>query len=70
MAPMLTALKEKVGTQASIVKIDIDKNQAAAAAFQISSVPTLMLFKKGQVLWRQSGVVPAQELERLIQQHS
>lgn len=70
MAPMLTSLKEKVGSQASIIKIDIDKNQQAAASFQISSVPTLILFKNGKVLWRQSGVVPLSELEKLIAQYS
>lgn len=70
MAPMLTELKEKVGSAASIIKIDVDKNQQAAASLQISSVPTLILFKNGKVLWRQSGVVPLPELERLIAQHS
>jgi thioredoxin 1 len=53
-----------------IIKIDVDKNQQAAAAYQISGVPTLILFKNGQIVWRQSGVVPAAELQRLIQQHS
>lgn len=56
--------------QNTIIKIDIDKNQQAAASFQISSVPTLILFKNGKVLWRQSGVVPLSELEKLIAQYS
>lgn len=69
MAPILSELKVKVGDKASIIKIDVDKNQQAAATYQISGVPTLILFKKGQILWRQSGVVAAAELERIILQH-
>lgn len=66
MAPILEEVKSRVGEEAAIVKIDVDRNPQAAAAFQIQGVPTLMLFKKGQVIWRQAGVVPAHELERLI----
>ncbi|MHA4893348.1 thioredoxin [Pedobacter sp. PWIIR3] len=67
MAPMLTDLKSRVGEKASIIKIDVDKNQQAAAAYRVSGVPTLILFKNGKILWRQSGVVPVADLERLIQ---
>ena len=52
-----------------VIKIDVDKNQQAAAAFQVQSVPTLILFKNGNILWRQSGVVPAESLRQLIEQH-
>ncbi|HLU16549.1 MAG TPA: thioredoxin [Edaphocola sp.] len=69
MAPILEEVKSRVGEGAAIVKIDVDRNPQAAAAFQIQGVPTLMLFKKGQVIWRQAGVVPAHELERLIRTH-
>ncbi|MBS1733270.1 MAG: thioredoxin [Bacteroidetes bacterium] len=69
MAPILTELKQRVGENASIIKVDVDKNPQAAAAYQIQGVPTLVLFKKGKVLWRQSGVVPARELEKLIVQN-
>jgi thioredoxin 1 len=69
MAPVLTELKQQLGEQASIVKIDVDKNPQAAAAYQVRGVPTLILFRKGKILWRQSGVVPAAELERLIRSH-
>ena len=58
MAPVLKDVKDSIGDSATILKIDVDKNPQAAAEFQIQGVPTLILFKKGQVLWRQSGVVP------------
>lgn len=66
MAPILEKVKKSVGEKASIIKIDVDKNPAAAAAYQVSSVPTLILFKEGKPLWRQSGVVSASVLENLL----
>lgn len=66
MAPILEDVKSRVGSTASIIKIDVDKNPQVAAVYQIRSVPTLMLFKNGKVLWKQSGVVPSGELEQLI----
>lgn len=68
-APILQDLKKKIGETASIIKIDIDKNQAVAAQFGIRSVPTLMIFKKGEAKWKQSGVFQANELEKLIKQN-
>ncbi len=67
--PILDDLKDQVGEAASIIKVDVDKNPAAAAQFQVRGVPTLMLFKGGQVKWRQSGVVPAHELARIIREN-
>jgi thioredoxin 1 len=69
MKPILEQLKSKVGNKASILKIDIDKNTQVASAYQIQSVPTLLLFKKGKIVWRQSGVVPANNLEQIINQN-
>ena len=69
MKPILEDLKSKVGEQAKILKIDVDKNPNVASAYQIQGVPTLILFKNGQIIWRQSGVVSAQSLQQIIKQN-
>ena len=68
-APILEDLKKRVNDQATIIKIDVDKNQGVAAKYGIRSVPTLMIFKNGEIKWKQSGVFPAEELERLIKEN-
>lgn len=68
LAPMLEQLKKEMGKVVTIVKVDVDKNPAVASAYRIQGVPTLLLFKKGEVVWRQSGVVPVQQLQQTINQ--
>ena len=69
MAQILEDLKKRVGENASIIKIDVDKNPQVATLYQVRGVPTLMLFKNGKSLWRKSGVVNAKELEDIINTH-
>ncbi|MBK8747111.1 MAG: thioredoxin [Saprospiraceae bacterium] len=70
MAPILEDLKQKIGDSAKVIKIDVDKNQKVSAKYKIQSIPTLLLFKEGKIIWRQSGVVPGHMLEKLIKENS
>jgi thioredoxin 1 len=58
LAPILKDVAAEVKDKARILKVNIDKNPAAARFYQVQAVPTLILFKKGEIKWRQSGVVP------------
>lgn len=69
MHPILENVKSRVGDKARIVKIDVDEQQALAMQYRIQAVPTLILFKNGQQVWRQSGVVQSNELVSLIEQY-
>ena len=69
LAPIIQRVKKHVGEQATILKIDVDKNQALAERLQIRGVPTLLLYKNGEMKWRQSGVVAESELVRVIGEH-
>ena len=66
MAPILKDVKSKLGENVTIIKVDIDKNQEASQKYNIRSVPTLILFKNGKEIWKQSGVVPAEALIQVI----
>ncbi|MFN2456957.1 MAG: thioredoxin [Chitinophagaceae bacterium] len=70
MAPILKQTKDSLGDKVRIIKVDIDKNREAAEHYQIQGVPTIILFKNGQVRWRQSGVVPANTLVEVVNQYN
>ncbi|MDB5196067.1 MAG: thioredoxin [Flaviaesturariibacter sp.] len=69
MAPILKQAKDELGDAVTILKIDIDRNRPVATHFGIQGVPTLILFRKGAVKWRQSGVMPASSLVQTVKQH-
>lgn len=66
MSPILKQVKDNLGDRVSIIKIDVDKNQSLAAKYQVRGVPTLMLFKHGKQIWRQSGLLQKDDLINLI----
>ncbi len=66
MAPILQDVAANIGNTARIIKVDVDKNPQAAVFYQVQGVPTLILFKNGQILWRQSGVIQAGQLVNII----
>lgn len=68
LAPILKEVKDQLGDRVSIIKIDVDKNQALAAQYQVRGVPTMMLFQNGQQLWRQSGVLSKEQIASVILQ--
>ncbi len=70
MKPIFAEVKSKMGDAITILKIDVDKSPKAAAAYQIQSMPTLLLFKNGEIKWRQSGVVPAKQLMQVLEQYA
>lgn len=66
MPPILKEVKDKMGESVTILKLDIDRNPAVASAYGIQSVPTLIVFRDGQIKWRQSGVTRADQLKYVL----
>ncbi|MEH6658497.1 thioredoxin [Leeuwenhoekiella marinoflava] len=69
LAPILEDVKKDMGEKVKIIKIDVDKNQTLAQKFQVRGVPTLMLFKDGKQVWRQSGVLTRADLKSVIESY-
>lgn len=67
MAPELKKLAEMKGESLKIIKVDVDRNQQASMAYEVNSVPTLILFHKGKQIWRQSGAMSASQLAQTIE---
>ena len=67
MSPILKQVKDMQGDKVRIVKVDVDKNNALVMQYSIQSVPTLMIFKNGKQMWRQSGVINAGELNKIVE---
>jgi len=70
LAPILKDVKTNLGERISIIKIDVDKNQAVAAQYQVRGVPTMILFQNGKQLWRQSGVISKEDIIKIIVEKS
>lgn len=69
MKPILEELKKMKGETVRIAKIDVDKHKDLASSYRIQSVPTLILFRNGEPVWRESGVMQAHELKKIIEQY-
>lgn len=69
MSPILKEVKDALGTKVSIIKINVDNNQPLSVKYQVRGVPTFILFKEGEIVWRQSGVVQKNELIQKIKEN-
>lgn len=69
LAPVLKEIASEVGEKMRILKVDVDKNPGTASKYGIRGVPTLILFKRGEIKWKQSGVLPKHELLEIITKH-
>lgn len=69
LTPMVEEVAKEMGDKVKVIKVDIDKNQKAALAYNIRGVPTLILFKSGNMVWRKSGLLTKRELKAQISEH-
>lgn len=69
LAPILKDVKSELGERIKIIKIDVDKNQSLASKYQVKGVPTMLIFKNGQQVWRQSGVLQKNQIVEAIEPH-
>lgn len=69
LGPILKEVKEELGERIKIIKINVDKNQPLASEYKVKGVPTMILFKEGKQLWRQSGVLQKNDIVRIINSH-
>lgn len=69
IAPTIKSVKSKLGEQLKVIKINSDKNQQAMLRYHVKSIPTLILFHKGKILWRKSGVLPEHELLKILKKY-
>ena len=68
MHPVIRDVAAALGDKAKVIKIDVDKNQELADALRIKGLPTLMIYKEGQMIWRQSGELDANTIISLVQE--
>jgi thioredoxin len=68
--PILREVAAELGDKVKVIKIDVDQNQEIASQYNIHSVPTLMIFKNGKIVWRQSGVVSKNQLYSVLMQNA
>ncbi|TAF64600.1 MAG: thioredoxin [Cytophagales bacterium] len=69
MSPILQQLAEAYKGKLQVIKVDVDKNQQASTVFQVRSIPTMILFRKGEIIWRGAGAMPYKNLASIIDQH-
>ena len=69
LAPILHEVKTAMGDAIKIIKIDVDRNPEVSRELGIQSVPTLIIYQNGQLKWRQSGVIPAKQIQQVLQQY-
>ena len=67
MKPILDEFKHAIGDRATVIKVDVDRNPAAASAYQVQGVPTIAIFKNGRIVWRRSGVQSSSQLQAALQ---